>query len=159
MNPPIPVVKPIRISLILPVYNFVDHLHECLRNIIDQSSERTIEALPAEDCSTDQSLQICEEYAERDSDLLKLINHPENQCDSVSLNTDLENARGNYFMFGDPYDALARLKAELATKEKGMHFGLWRFTHHSNHQGNASVWWGFPRWWGFDLMAPGSGAH
>ena len=66
MNSPIPVVKPIRISLLLPAYMVADYLHECLQSIIDQS------------------LQICEEYAQRHPDLLKLIANAETQGVSVA---------------------------------------------------------------------------
>ena len=52
--------------MLLPAYMVADYLHECLQSIIDQS------------------LQICEEYAQRHPDLLKLIANAETQGVSVA---------------------------------------------------------------------------
>ena len=106
MNSPTSIIGSLRISLIVPVYNVAEYLPECLQSIIDQSFEFTIEALLVEDCSTDQSLQICKEYAEKHSDLFKLIAKAENQGVSATRNIGLDNARGDYFMFVDPDDVL-----------------------------------------------------
>jgi glycosyltransferase involved in cell wall biosynthesis len=106
VNSPTSIIGSLRISLIVPVYNVAEYLHECLQSIIDQSFEFTIEALLVEDCSTDQSLQICKEYAEKHSDLFKLIANAENQGVSATRNVGLDNARGDYFMFVDPDDVL-----------------------------------------------------
>ena len=106
MTSPFPNADPIRISLILPVYNVAEFLSECLQSIIEQSFEFNIEALLVEDCSTDHSLPICRDFAERYSDLFKLIANAENQGVSVARNVGLDNARGDYFMFVDPDDVL-----------------------------------------------------
>ena len=73
MNSPTPVANPIRISLILPVYNVAEYLPECLQSIIDQSFEFDFEALLVEDCSTDHSRQICTDFADRHPDPFRLI--------------------------------------------------------------------------------------
>jgi hypothetical protein len=106
MISPTPAAEPIRISLILPVYNVAEFLPECLQSIIDQAPEFNIEALLIEDCSTDHSLQICREYADRQPDLFRLIANAENRGVSAARNTGLDNARGDYFMFVDPDDVL-----------------------------------------------------
>ena len=89
MNSPIPVVKPIRISLIPPVYNVADYLHECLH--------------------------ICEEYSQQHPDLFKLVASEENQGVSVAHNIGLENTRVDYFMFVDLDNVLPGFKTEPAT--------------------------------------------
>ena len=106
MTSPLATANPIRISLILPVYNVAEYLPECLQSIIDQSFDFNIVTLLVEDCSTDPSLQICKEYAERHPDLFKLLASAENQGVSVARNVGLDNARGDYFMFVDPDDVL-----------------------------------------------------
>ena len=106
MTSPAPVVKPVRISLILPVYNVAEFLHECLQSIIDQSIEFDIEALLVDDCSTDHSRQICREFADRRPDLFRLIESAQNNGVSVARNIGLDNANGDYFMFIDPDDVL-----------------------------------------------------
>ena len=145
MNSPIPVVKPMRVSLILPVYNVADYLHECLQSIIDQSPEFTIEALLIEDCSSDQSLQICEEYAQQHPDLFKLVTNAENQGVSVARNIGLENACGDYFMFVDPddvlpLDALQNLYAAVTQNDSDIVKGNNTiFTEHSEHDARYNV--------------------
>jgi len=98
--------KPIRISIILPVYNVAEYLQECLQSIVDQSFDHEIEALLVDDCSTDNSKAICIRYADEYPGLFKLISHETNRGVSVARNTGLDNARGDYFMFVDPDDAL-----------------------------------------------------
>ena len=145
MNSPIPVVKPIRISLILPVYNVADYLHECLQSIIDQSPGFTIEALLVEDCSADHSLQICEEYAQQHPDLFKLVVNVENQGVSVARNIGLDNACGDYFMFVDPddvlpMDALQNLYAAATRNDSDIVKGNNTiFTEHSEHDARYNV--------------------
>lgn len=106
MNSPTSVTNPLRISLILPVYNVAEYLPECLQSIIDQSFEFDIEALLVEDCSTDHSRQICNDFADRHPGLFKLIANTQNQGVSVARNIGLDNVKGDYFMFVDPDDAL-----------------------------------------------------
>lgn len=99
--------SPLRISIILPVYNVEDYLQECLQSIIDQSFESNVEVLLVDDCSTDHSRQICAEFAELHPDLFTLIASDANQGVSVARNIGLDNARGDYFMFVDSDDVLA----------------------------------------------------
>jgi glycosyltransferase involved in cell wall biosynthesis len=106
MNSDLPTANPIRISLILPVYNVAEYLHECLQSVIDQSFDLNIEALLVEDCSTDHSRQICTDFVDRHPDLFKLLTNAENQGVSVARNVGLDNSGGDYFMFVDPDDVL-----------------------------------------------------
>ena len=106
MNSKAPTNKPIRISIILPVYNTADFLPECLQSIVDQSFDHEIEALLIDDCSTDNSKTICLRYAAEYPALFKLIEHEINQGVSVARNSGLDIACGDYFMFVDPDDAL-----------------------------------------------------
>jgi glycosyltransferase involved in cell wall biosynthesis len=99
--------KPIRISIILPVYNVADFLPECLQSIVDQSFDHEIEALLVDDCSTDNSKAICIRYADEYPGLFKLISHETNRGVSVARNSGLDIARGDYFLFVDADDVLA----------------------------------------------------
>ncbi len=108
MNSVIPNVNSIRISLILPVYNVADYLHECLQSIIDQTFDLSIEALLVEDCSTDNSRQICSDFVDRYPDVFRLLTNEVNQGVSVARNLGLDNSRGDYFMFVDPDDVLPK---------------------------------------------------
>lgn len=64
------------VSVVMPVYNGADHLRETVESILGQSYEH-FEFLIADDCSTDNSYEILEEYARQDS-RIKLFRTPEN---------------------------------------------------------------------------------
>lgn len=61
-----------KLSVIIPVYNVELYLAQCLDSVIGQTY-KVLEIILVNDGSTDNSLAICESYAERDS-RIKLIN-------------------------------------------------------------------------------------
>ena len=96
----------IQVSLILPVYNVAGYLAECLQSIIGQSNAPTIEVLLIDDCSTDESLALCQQFAAQQPGLIAVMKNTENLGVSRTRNRGLEQARGDYFMFIDPDDVL-----------------------------------------------------
>lgn len=52
------------VSIILPVYNVGRYLRQCLNSIVNQSF-KDIEIIIINDCSTDNSLQIINEYQKK----------------------------------------------------------------------------------------------
>ena len=63
--------KNIKVSIIIPVYNVEQYLRQCLESIIQQTF-RDFECICINDCSTDNSRSILEEYAKKMTDLLSL---------------------------------------------------------------------------------------
>ena len=61
-----------KISLIIPVYNVEKYLRKCLDSVVNQTM-RDIEIICINDGSTDGSLDILKEYAEKD-DRIIIIN-------------------------------------------------------------------------------------
>ena len=53
------------ISIIIPVYNAAPYLSKCLDSLICQTS-KDWEAILIDDGSSDDSLQICNQYAKKD---------------------------------------------------------------------------------------------
>jgi glycosyltransferase involved in cell wall biosynthesis len=96
--------KPL-ISVIIPVYNVEDYLHKCLDSIISQTYEN-LEIIVVNDGSTDNSAQICEEYAKKDS-RIKLL-HKENGGLSSARNAGLDIADGEYIGFVDSDDFIEK---------------------------------------------------
>ena len=62
-----------KVSVIIPVYNVEKYLRECLDSVVNQTL-KDIEIICVNDGSTDNSLQILEEYASQDS-RIKIINN------------------------------------------------------------------------------------
>lgn len=91
------------ISLIIPVYNVEKYLSKCLDSLIQQTYGN-IEIICINDGSTDNSLQILENYANKDC-RIKIINQ-QNQGVSVARNVGIDNATGEYILFIDSDDWL-----------------------------------------------------
>ena len=53
----------VKVSVILPVYNASDYLHQCMDSIVGQTL-KDIEIICVDDGSTDNSLDILKEYDE-----------------------------------------------------------------------------------------------
>ena len=92
-----------KISIIIPVYNVEKYLEQCLDSIINQTY-KNIEVLLIDDGSTDNSANICDEYAKRDPRFI--VFHQKNSGVSRARNLGLDNISGDYVMFVDSDDWL-----------------------------------------------------
>ena len=48
----------ITLSIIVPVYNAEDHINNCIKNILNQDFDETIEIIMVDDGSSDNSFNI-----------------------------------------------------------------------------------------------------
>ncbi len=92
-----------KVSVIIPVYNVEKYLKECLDSVVNQTL-KDIEIICVNDGSTDNSLQILEEYAIKD-DRITVINQ-DNKGVGAARNIGLKLARGEYINFLDSDDYL-----------------------------------------------------
>lgn len=90
-----------KISVIVPVYNTEKYLHRCIDSILAQTFT-DFELLLIDDGSTDDSGDICDEYASLDKRIK--VFHKENGGASSARNLGLDNACGNYLIFLDSDD-------------------------------------------------------
>lgn len=93
--------KSVAISIIIPVYNEQRTLERCLDSIYAQSI-KNIEILCCDDGSTDKTLDILQEYAER-YDNIKIFRQ-KNQGAGAARNLCLDNVSGNFICFMDADD-------------------------------------------------------
>ena len=91
------------ISVIVPVYNVENYLVECLDSLIAQTY-KALEIILVDDGSSDNSPQICDEYAQRDSRIVVI--HKENGGAGSAKNEALKIATGKYLTFVDSDDYL-----------------------------------------------------
>lgn len=95
----------VEFSIVVPVYNVQDYIEECVESIIDQG-ENSIEIILVDDGSTDQSGKICDLLSENNT-IIKAI-HKENGGLSSARNVGLDNATGEYILFVDSDDKIAK---------------------------------------------------
>lgn len=91
-----------KISIIIPVYNVEKYLGECLDSCINQTLA-DIEIICVDDCSTDNSYKILEEYQQKDS-RIRIFRQNENKKQGAARNKGLEVATGEYVWFVDSDD-------------------------------------------------------
>jgi glycosyltransferase involved in cell wall biosynthesis len=92
------------VSIIVPVYNSEETLARCINSILDQQY-RNIEVILVNDGSTDNSLNICREFAETDSRIIVI--DKENTGVSDTRNRGIAQATGKYLHFVDSDDWIA----------------------------------------------------
>ena len=95
----------IPLSVILPVYNVAPYLRACIDSILSQR-ENGIEIILVNDCSTDGSAGICDQYA-GDHEAVTVIHFSQNRGVAAARNAGIEAARGDYLIFADSDDRLA----------------------------------------------------
>ncbi len=94
------------VSVIIPVYNAEKYLPVCLESILNQTFS-DFELLVVDDCSTDSSATIAENFLERFGGRLKIISLPENTGSGVvPRSIGLDMSRGKYVFFVDNDDFL-----------------------------------------------------
>ena len=93
-----------KVSIIVPVHNVEKYLKKCLESIINQTYHN-LEIILIDDGSTDNSVRICDEYAEKDSRVIVI--HKMNEGLSAARNRGIEIARGEFISFVDSDDYIA----------------------------------------------------
>ena len=88
-------------SIVVPVYNAQDSVSRCLDSLLKQDFS-DFEVLLIDDGSKDDSLRVCQQYAEKDSRVR--VFHQENQGVSAARNFGLLQASGEYIGFVDSDD-------------------------------------------------------
>ena len=91
----------LNVSVILPVYNTAPYLGQCLDSILAQTLQN-FEIICVDDGSTDGSLELLEQYQNKDS-RIRVIKQ-KNLYAGVARNKGLEVAQGEYVIFLDSDD-------------------------------------------------------
>ena len=100
---------PVLVTIICLVYNHEPYLRQCLDGFVMQKTDFKIEAIVHDDCSTDNSRAIIQEYAEKYPSIIIPVYESENQYSKIGfsgINKLLEPyIHGKYIAFceGDDY--------------------------------------------------------
>jgi glycosyltransferase involved in cell wall biosynthesis len=109
------------ISVIIPNYNNAGYLRECLDSVLSQTW-KSLEVLVADDCSTDGSIEIIQEYARRDSRIVPFFN-PVNMDVSANRASTIQRSTGTYLTTLDSddfYYCREKLESEMSVVLKNM---------------------------------------
>lgn len=108
-----------KISVIIPVYNTEDRLKRCLDSVVAQTF-KDFECIVVDDGSKDQSPQIIDEFAAKDSRFTAI--HKPNGGVSSARNEGLKVSKGEWVVFLDSDDSIKpnHLEAMLSIVEDGV---------------------------------------
>lgn len=98
-----------KFSIVSAVYNVEPYVAETIESIINQDIgfEKNIQIILVNDGSKDKSGEICDEYAKKYPNNIKVI-HKENGGVSSARNAGFEHIEGKYFNFIDPDDKFSK---------------------------------------------------
>lgn len=93
------------ISVVVPVFNAERFLNECVESIVNQTY-KYLEIILVNDGSTDDSLKICNQFAQKDK-RVTVINQ-QNKGVVLARKQGVKNAHGKYIAFIDSDDYIAQ---------------------------------------------------
>lgn len=89
------------ISVIIPIYNVEKYLSECISSVLEQTY-KNLEIILIDDGSTDNSLDVCKSFAEKDK-RIRVI-HQQNQGIAQVRNLGVAQAKGELLFWVDSDD-------------------------------------------------------
>lgn len=107
--------EPLAISVIIPVYNREKEIAECLTRLAQSTFDPSqYEVIVADDASTDNTIQVVEEFQEH-FEHLRILRLPENSGGaSLPRNQGLKQVKGKWVVFVDSDDYLTPFALEDA---------------------------------------------
>lgn len=103
-----------KVSVCVVTYNQEKYIRQCLQSIVDQEGDFDFEVIVADDCSTDGTRAIVQEFADRYPDVVKPILHETNMGAFKNFLFVHQQATGEYVAHidGDDYALLGKLQAQ-----------------------------------------------
>ena len=113
----------VKYSIIIPVYNASKYLRNTLDSIVKQKYDN-YEVILVNDGSTDDSLEICNEYQEKYSNF-KVVTI-ENSGAGIARNVGIKESKGDYLYFPDAddlltADAFTKIDEVVSSKEADLY--------------------------------------
>jgi glycosyltransferase involved in cell wall biosynthesis len=114
-NASLPIGKPAKVSIGMPVYNAEKSIRRALDSILNQTFT-DFELIISDNASTDATEAICREYAKTD-DRISYLRQPKNCGAPTNFNRVLHKACGEYFMWAACDDFRSRDCLEFYLKQ------------------------------------------
>ena len=97
-----------KLSIVVNMYNTAAYMPRCLDTLLHQDiPQDEYEIILVDDCSTDNSLAMAKEYAEKYSNIC-ICQHEMNKGLAAARNTGIDAAKGEYLCFVDPDDYIEK---------------------------------------------------
>lgn len=93
----------VAVSVIVPVYNSLSTINRCVFSLVSQTLSN-IEIILVDDCSTDETLSILEEWKKQCPERITVYSTDRNRGAGGARNLGVEKARGCYIGFVDSDD-------------------------------------------------------
>ena len=95
----------ITISVLIPNYNDSKNITKVLKSLIEQSY-RPIEIIVVDDCSTDNSIDVIEDFSKKNNYRIQIFKNKENIGVVNTVNKYLKFLKGDYYFLGSANDEL-----------------------------------------------------
>ncbi len=107
-----------KVTVLMPAYNAEKYIGTAIESILNQTY-KDFEFIIVNDCSTDNTLRIINDYAKKDK-RIRVISNKENQKIAKTLNIGLKEAKGEYIarMDADDWSYPDRLEKQVTFMEK-----------------------------------------
>ena len=121
-----------KVSVVIPVFNSAQFLESSIQSVIDQSWEN-LEVIAVNDGSTDESLDILQQF----SDQITVINQS-NSGLANALNSGIRKISGNYFKWFSPddilrNDAIEKLVSKANSSQNTIFYSNWDIIDEKNN--------------------------
>lgn len=116
-----------KISVIIPVYKVEKYIERCLLSVMAQTYDHAeIECILVDDCTPDHSMDMAKDIVRREKTdvVFVYLKHQVNAGVSVSRNTGMTEARGEYIFFLDSDDFIMPNCLELLMGQTALHPGV-----------------------------------
>lgn len=84
------------VSILMPTYNHERYISQAIESVLAQKTSYPYELLIHDDCSTDSTLAIAQNYATKHPDKIKIFTEEENQGLLKSYKRLIEQSNGKY---------------------------------------------------------------
>lgn len=104
-----------KVSIIIPIYNVESYILECLLSVSNQTFQEGLECILVDDCGTDDSMKIAEDFVSLYNGAIKftILHHEQNLGLSEARNTGIRVAQGEYVYFLDSDDTITPDSMEI----------------------------------------------
>ncbi len=92
-----------KFSILVPVYNVENYIEQCVDSLLSQTYKGDYEIIIVDDGSTDSSGKICDIYAEKYPEKIKVL-HKKNEGLVSAREWGIKNASGEFCLFADSDD-------------------------------------------------------